>query len=148
MINTGIMSSNSDMWGTPQWLFDALNTYYRFTLDVCAVKGNAKCEKFYSPKDDGLKKKWKGICYMNPPYGREIKKWVKKAYESTVDGEAAVVGLLPARTDTAWFWDFVKDKARIEFIRGRFMVSFAVMVKNKPVLSQDFPDFLFILRHY
>jgi phage N-6-adenine-methyltransferase len=67
MINKGIMSSNTDMWSTPEWLFDALNCRYQFTLDVCAVPENAKCKRFFSLEDDGLKQKWEGICWMNPP---------------------------------------------------------------------------------
>jgi phage N-6-adenine-methyltransferase len=118
MINSGLMSSNSDMWGTPRWLFDALNVHYQFSLDVCALPENAKCKTFFSPEQDGLRQKWEGVCWMNPPYGREIVKWVKKAYESSLDG-TIVVSLLPARTDTAWFWDYVFEKTFIEFIRGR-----------------------------
>jgi len=118
MINKGLMSSNTDLWETPQWLFDKLNKQYQFTLDVCAISKNAKCKSFYNPEEDGLMQIWRGICWMNPPYGREIKKWVKKAYESSLQG-ATVVALLPARTDTAWFWDYVINKAKITFIRGR-----------------------------
>jgi phage N-6-adenine-methyltransferase len=118
MINSGIMSSKTDMWATPQWLFDVLNSHYRFSLDVCAVPENAKCKRFFSPEEDGLKQKWNGICWMNPPYGLKISKWVKKAYDSATEG-ALVVALLPARTDTAWFWNHVYLKAKIEFIRGR-----------------------------
>jgi phage N-6-adenine-methyltransferase len=112
------MSSKTDKWATPQWLFDTLDGRHQFTLDVCAIPENAKCKSYFSPKQDGLKQKWEGICWMNPPYGREIVKWVKKAYESSLDG-TIVVALLPARTDTAWFWDYVYHKAKIEFIRGR-----------------------------
>jgi phage N-6-adenine-methyltransferase len=118
MINLGLMSSNTDMWATPQWLFDALNSHYQFRLDVCALPENAKCKNYFSPEQDGLKQEWEGICWMNPPYGKEIIKWVRKAYESSLEG-AIVVALLPARTDTAWFWDYVYNKAMIEFIRGR-----------------------------
>jgi phage N-6-adenine-methyltransferase len=118
MINKGLMSSNTDKWATPQWLFDALNRYYQFSLDVCAIPENAKCKRFFSPEEDGLKQEWERSCWMNPPYGKEIAKWVKKAYESSLEG-AVVVALLPARTDTAWFWDYVYNKALIEFIRGR-----------------------------
>jgi phage N-6-adenine-methyltransferase len=117
MINPGIMSSKTDMWSTPQWLFDTLNSHYQFTIDVCAVPENAKCECFFSLEQDGLKQKWEGRCWMNPPYGKEISKWVKKACDSAAEG-ALVVALLPARTDTAWFWEYV-IKARVEFIRGR-----------------------------
>ncbi|MHB9293729.1 hypothetical protein Holit_02859 [Hollandina sp. SP2] len=118
MLNSGLMSSKTDMWATPQWLFDTLNNQYHFCLDVCAVEENAKCERFFSPEEDGLKQQWEGVCWMNPPYGRGIIQWVKKAYESSLEG-AVVVALLPARTDTAWFWEYVYHKARIEFIRGR-----------------------------
>jgi phage N-6-adenine-methyltransferase len=118
MINKGLMSSNTDKWATPQWLFDAFNAHYLFTLDVCAVPENAKYKNYFSPEQDGLKQEWDGMCWMNPLYGREIAKWVKKAYESSLKG-AVVVALLPARTDTAWFWDYVYHKAIIEFIRGR-----------------------------
>jgi phage N-6-adenine-methyltransferase len=118
MINKGIMSSNTDMWETPQWIFDTFNVHYLFTLDVCAVQDNAKCKNYFTLEQDGLKQKWEEMCWMNPPYGREIIKWVRKAYESSLDG-TVVVALLPARTDTAWFWDYVYEKAMIGFIRGR-----------------------------
>jgi phage N-6-adenine-methyltransferase len=112
------MSSKTDMWATPQWLFDTFNNHYQFTLDVCAIPNNAKCKNYFSPAQDGLKQEWEGLCWMNPPYGRQITKWVKKAYKSSLAG-AVIVALLPARTDTAWFWDYVYEKAIIEFIRGR-----------------------------
>jgi phage N-6-adenine-methyltransferase len=118
MINAGLMSSKTDKWATPQWFFDTLNAHYQFTLDVCAVAENAKCDRFFSPEEDGLKQEWEGVCWMNPPYGLEIIRWVKKAYESSLDG-ALVVALLPVRTDTAWFWEYVYHRTRIEFIRGR-----------------------------
>ncbi|KAA6313545.1 hypothetical protein EZS27_035698 [termite gut metagenome] len=112
------MSSNTDLWETPQDLFDNLDAQYRFTLDVCAIPQNVKCLRYYTPKQDGLLQDWKGICWMNPPYGREIIKWVKKAYESSLVG-TTVVALLPARTDTVWFWEYVYHKAKITFVQGR-----------------------------
>jgi phage N-6-adenine-methyltransferase len=105
------------MWATPQSFFDKYNKIYEFEIDVCAIDENAKCLKFFSPLDDGLSHDWRGKCWMNPPYGREIGKWVKKAYESSLNG-ATVVCLLPARTDTAWWHDYCV-KGNIEFIRGR-----------------------------
>ena len=116
-INTGMLSSKTDMWATPQDFFDDYNAIYHFDVDVCATSENALCAKFYSPKDDGLSKEWHGICWMNPPYGREIGKWMKKAYESSLHG-ATVVCLVPARTDTAWWHEYAM-KGEIEFIRGR-----------------------------
>ena len=105
------------MWATPQAFFDELNKEFGFELDVCALPENAKCEKYYTPEIDGLKQQWRGICWMNPPYGREIGAWMEKAYESSLEG-ATVVCLVPARTDTRWFHDFAM-RGEIRFIKGR-----------------------------
>ena len=118
-MNTEVMfSSKTDLWATPSDFFNSVAEEFSFTLDVCALPDNAKCEKFFSPVDDGLAQNWEGVCWMNPPYGRVIGKWVQKAYESAKHG-AIVVGLLPARTDTKWFHDYIYGKAEIRFIRGR-----------------------------
>lgn len=117
-MNSGLFTSNTDMWATPQALFDSLNAEFNFTVDVCAVPENAKCAKFFSPQIDGLSQEWNGVCWCNPPYGREIGKWVRKAFISYLHG-AKVVMLLPARTDTKWFHDYIYGKAEIRFIRGR-----------------------------
>ena len=116
-INQGLMTSTTDLWSTPQDFFDAYNDVYHFDVDVCATNENALCAKFYSPEEDGLSKEWNDVCWMNPPYGREIGKWMKKAYESSLHG-ATVVCLVPARTDTAWWHEYAM-KGEIEFIRGR-----------------------------
>ena len=105
------------MWATPQAFFDKYNEIYKFDTDVCAVAENAKCHKYFTPEENGLSQEWIGNCWMNPPYGREIKKWVKKAYQSSLDG-TTVVCLLPARTDTACWHDYCIN-GKIEFIRGR-----------------------------
>ena len=115
-MNTDVMfSSKTDLWATPQNFFDELNREFSFTTDVCALPENTKCEHFYTPETDGLKQEWTGICWCNPPYGREIGKWVKKACESA----ATVVMLLPARTDTKWFHDYILNRAEIRFVKGR-----------------------------
>ena len=80
MINVGMMSSTTDLWETPQAFFDKLNEEFHFDCDVCALPSNAKCSEYYTPEQDGLSQKWAGICWMNPPYGRQIGAWVKKAY--------------------------------------------------------------------
>ncbi len=116
MVNKGLFTSLTDEWETPQDLFDKLNKEFKFTIDVCATKENAKCKLFYSKKEDGLKREWGVRCWMNPPYGRVIGKWVKKAYESAQKG-ALVVALLPARTDTKWFHEYIYNKAEIRFIK-------------------------------
>ena len=119
------MSKRSD-WATPQDLFDKLDKEFNFDIDVCADAFNAKCKKYYSVEDDALSQTWKGYCFMNPPYGREISKWVKKAYESSgannpspFKGEATVVCLLPSRTDTKWWHDYVMKADTVKFIKGR-----------------------------
>lgn len=113
-------SSKSNEWATPQNLFDELNDEFNFTLDPCATDENAKCSKYFTIEDDGLSKDWSNdVVFMNPPYGREIKKWIKKAYEESLNG-ATVVCLIPARTDTTYWHDFIFDKADdIRFLRGR-----------------------------
>ena len=113
-MNSCMFTSRTDEWETPQDLFDKLNEQYHFTLDAAASDENHKCERYYTKADDGLSKKWGGCVWCNPPYGRQIGKWVQKAYES----ECTVVMLLPARTDTRWFHDYC-TKGKIEFIRGR-----------------------------
>lgn len=110
-------SSKTDMWATPQDFFDRLNQEFHFEIDVCAIQENAKCARFFSPEDDGLKQKWQGVCWMNPPYGREISRWMEKAYESSLGG-ATVVCLIPARTDTRWWHDYA-SKGEVRFVRGR-----------------------------
>lgn len=117
MITSGLMSSVTDTWETPQDFFDRLNEIYGFETDVCALPENAKCTHYFTPEVDGLKQDWIGTCWMNPPYGREIGKWMKKAFESSLDG-ATVVCLVPARTDTAWWHDYAMN-GTVEFIRGR-----------------------------
>jgi phage N-6-adenine-methyltransferase len=117
MITNGLMSSNTDEWETPQNLFDRLNDEYHFTLDVCANHANFKAVPYYTKEQDGLKQEWTGICWMNPPYGREIGKWLQKAYESSLKG-ATVVCLVPSRTDTKWWHNYCM-KGDITFLRGR-----------------------------
>lgn len=121
-MNTAIMfSSATDLWSTPQDFFDELNAEFHFTLDPCATRENAKCARFFTVEDDGLKQDWQGeTVFCNPPYGRAIKDWVKKCYEESKKPGTTVVMLIPARTDTSYFHDYIYGKAReIRFIRGR-----------------------------
>lgn len=113
-------SSATGEWATPQSFFDDLNSEFRFTLDVCATAENAKCAAYFTKEEDGLSRDWAShACWMNPPYGREIGKWVRKAYEESQRG-AIVVCLLPARTDTKWWHDHViGGQAEVRFVRGR-----------------------------
>lgn len=115
-MNTDLMfSSKTDLWATPQELFNELDSEFHFTVDVCALPENAKCKQFFTPEIDGLKQEWAGVCWCNPPYGRKIGLWVKKAAKSS----CTVVMLLPARTDTRWFHDYIYGYAEIRFIKGR-----------------------------
>lgn len=117
MYNEVMFSSRADDWETPQWLFDQLNAEFGFTLDVCATPDNAKCERYYTKAEDGLAQDWSGVCWMNPPYGREIGRWIEKAYESSLGG-VTVVCLLPSRTDTKWWHEYVM-RGEVRFLRGR-----------------------------
>ena len=111
-------STASNEWSTPQDFYDKLDDEFGFTLDPCATIENAKCAKFYTEADDGLAQDWtQDIVFMNPPYGREIGKWIKKAHDSA-QGGATVVCLVPARTDTAYWHDYC-IKGEVRFIRGR-----------------------------
>jgi phage N-6-adenine-methyltransferase len=116
-INNVHFSSKSDLWATPQDFFDKYNKVYNFDIDVCANKQNAKCNKYFDIEQNGLNQNWTGSCWMNPPYGREIVLWMKKAYESSLDG-ATVVCLIPSRTDTKWWHEYAMN-GNIEFIKGR-----------------------------
>ena len=118
-MNTDVMfSSKSDLWETPQDLFDRLDAEFHFTLDACALPENAKCARYYTPEQDGLSQPWDGVVWCNPPYGRQVGIWVEKAALSAMQG-ATVVMLLPARTDTAWYQDYIDPFVRPRFIRGR-----------------------------
>ncbi len=130
-------SSASDQWATPQDLFDSLDAEFGFTLDVCASVDNAKCARFYSEQDDGLAQSWEGVCWMNPPYGREIGRWMAKAKAAAAVG-ATVVCLVPARTDTSWWWDNCGDQ-EIRFLRGRLKF-------GKSQNAAPFPSAVVILR--
>ncbi|MBQ7737018.1 MAG: adenine methyltransferase [Oscillospiraceae bacterium] len=115
-MNRGYMPvSKTDLWETPQDLFDRLNSEYHFETDVCALPENAKCPRYFTPDQNGLAQEWTGVCWCNPPYGRDIVKWVEKAYKSS----ATVVMLLPARTDTKWFHDLCLRGGQVSFLRGR-----------------------------
>lgn len=116
----GVMyQSKSIEWETPPDVFNYWDKIYQFTLDVCATNENKKVMNYFSPEEDGLTQDWGvNVCWMNPPYGKEIIHWVKKASEAAEAG-ATVVALLPARTDTKWFHTYVLDKAHIHFLKGR-----------------------------
>lgn len=139
-MNTECMFSSATCeWATPPELFKALDAEFDFTCDVCATADNAKCAEFYSPEQDGLAQKWAGVCWCNPPYGREIGKWVRKAAESTATAMPksairAVAQSMPSPPPTLRRWygartapmpNFMKDQSA--FI-ARILPAFALML--------------------
>ena len=141
MINEGLFTSKTDNWATPQDFFDKIDKEFNFGLDVCADDNNTKVKhNYYTIEDDALKMNWNvnfsGWKWMNPPYGRQIKEWVKKASE-----ERKVVALLPARTDTRYFHEYIYNQpnTEIRFIKGRLKFGDS---KN----SAPFPSMLVIFR--
>lgn len=113
-----LFSSKTMEWETPQELFDKLNKEFNFTVDVASNDENYKVKKHYTQREDGLLQDWTNErVWCNPPYGREIEKWVQKAYNSN----AITVMLIPARTDTRWFHKYIydQDSVKVRFIKGR-----------------------------
>ena len=142
-MNTDVMfSSKTDQWETPQDLFDELNNEFGFTLDPCADDKNNKCKKYFTKEIDGLSQCWKGeSVFCNPPYGREIGSWVRKCYlHGKVENGIAVM-LIPARTDTRWFHEYIYNKKNVEvrFLKGRLKFGGS---KN----SAPFPSMVVIFR--
>lgn len=142
-----MFSSKTDEWSTPQHVFDELNKEFNFTLDVCATIENAKCTAFYTKETDGLSKNWQcpiehnTVAWMNPPYS-EVKKWMEKAYNERLKG-VTTVALVPSRTDTKWFHNYVYNQPNVEirFIKGRLKFGDS---KN----SAPFPSMVVIFHPY
>lgn len=129
-------------WETPQYLFDQLNEEFHFTLDPCCVPETAKCPQYYTPSDNGLIQDWSNdIVFVNPPYGKEIKKWIKKSHDEAKNG-ATVVLLIPARTDTQYFHDYIYNQAEIRFIKGRIKFIQNGEIKN----AAPFPSMIVVFR--
>ena len=136
-MNKSLFSSATCEWETPQDVFDKLNAEFHFTLDPCSTDQNAKCAKHYTKEQGGLAQDWTGEnVFCNPPYGREMQKWIKKCSELQC---GVAVMLIPARTDTAAFHDYIYGKAEIRFIRGRLKFGGS---KN----SAPFPSMVVIFR--
>ncbi len=119
-MNQVLFSSATDQWATPQETFDALNQEFHFDLDPCADTHNHKCERYFTKEENGLVQSWGGCrVFCNPPYGRDIGKWVEKAYHEGHKENTLVVLLIPARTDTRYFHDYILHRAEIRFVAGR-----------------------------
>lgn len=118
----GKFTSAIQDWETPQMLFDILNNEFDFDIDLAASKDNTKCKLFYSLEDDAFDHIWKGICWLNPPYGlktRNLKDWIKKAWDETRKEDCTVVMLIPTRTNTNWWHEYCMKASDIRFLRGR-----------------------------
>lgn len=115
-----MFSSKNTVMETPKEFFDLLNREFNFTLDVCALPKNAKCKRYFTPDDNGLLQSWGERCFCSPPYGREISQWVCKASDESKSG-TTVVMLLPVRTDTRWFYEYIYQNPGVEvrFVKGR-----------------------------
>ena len=138
-MNDSLFSSKTEEWETPQAFFDALNNEFHFTLDVCSTDENAKCKKHYTKADDGLSRDWTGeTVWCNPPYGREMPKWIERCKQHGDAGGVAVM-LIPARTDTKAFHEYIYGKSEIRFVKGRLKFGWS---KN----SAPFPSMVVIFR--
>ena len=118
--NNGRYNGNGRHWETPPEIFEPLDAEFQFTLDPCATAKTAKCCSFFTEADDGLAQSWAGHrVFMNPPYGREVYAWARKARDEVTRGALLVVGLLPASTDLSWWHENIVGRAEVRFIRGR-----------------------------
>ena len=144
MKNLKVMLSSQDMtWETPRDFFDELNKEFNFNLDPCATPETAKCKKYFTKEDDGLKQDWGGhTVFCNPPYGTAIKDWVKKCSDESKKPNTIVVMLIPARTDTRYFHEYIYHKAQVRFIKGRLKFG----GKQAGSGSAPFPSMLVIFR--
>ena len=140
MISSGLLTSAKDDWETPLWLFKQLDDEFHFTMDAAASDTNHKCEIYFTKEDNALLRNWGGeTVFCNPPYGKGIGKWVEKAYRESRKPGTTVVMLIPARTDTKWFHNYILDVAEIRFIKGRLRFSGATV--NAP-----FPSMVVVYR--
>lgn len=140
MVSKALFSSDSTEWETPQDLFDELNSEFAFTLDPCSTDKNHKCDRYFTQQDDGLLQDWgHERVFCNPPYGREIVHWVEKCAKHS----GLSVMLLPSRTDTKWFHDYIYNNknAEIRFIKGR--LKFGGSVNSAP-----FPSMIVVFRNF
>lgn len=141
-MNPALFSSKNMNWCTPPDLFAKLDEEFHFVLDAAATEKTKKCSRCYTPEMDGLSRSWNfgGTVFCNPPYGREIGKWVRKAFEESRRGVRSVL-LIPSRTDTRWFHDYIYGRAEIRFLRGRLRFTDE---DGKPGDSAPFPSMVVV----
>jgi len=142
MVNSGLYTSNSDEWATPQLFFNELDREFNFELDVCATDQNAKCTRYFTREQDGLSQDWGRLkVWCNPPYGKGIDRWISKCIKHAERGSLAVM-LIPARTDTRWFHDLIYHNplAEIRFVRGRLRF----ITENSTNWNAPFPSMIVV----
>lgn len=143
MLNSALFSSDKMNWETPKSLFSELDAEFHFTLDAAASVDNHKCDKFFTVDDNSLAKSWKGeTVFLNPPYGRDLSLWVAKAYRESMDSNTIVVLLIPSRTDTRYFHDYIYNKHEIRFIKGRLKFE----LNGEAMGSAPFPSMIVVMR--
>jgi phage N-6-adenine-methyltransferase len=139
-LTTGMFTSDRLDWATPQPFFDLVDDEFHFTLDAAASPHTAKVGRYYTEREDGLSQPWVGTVWCNPPYGRGIAAWIKKGFDEAQLG-STVVMLIPARTETAYWHDYVMRAAEVRFIRGRLVFGQGEATSNAP-----FPSALVVFR--
>jgi len=127
-VNKGLFTSASQHWETPKELYDELDKEFHFNDDPCPLYG-----------EGGLDRRWGSVTFVNPPYGKEISKWLLRAWEESIWGNT-VVCLIPSRTDTRWWHEYVMKASEIRFLRGRLKFGDATN-------SAPFPSCIAIFRH-
>lgn len=134
-----LLKSNRDEWETPASLFEQLDREFQFDLDACATDENAKCERYFTKEQDGLAQDWRGYTvWCNPPYS-QFTYWAAKCFREGCQDNTIVVCLLPARTDTKYFHNYIYHHCEIRFIKGRLKFGNA-----KP--NASFPGMVCIFR--
>lgn len=147
-----LVSTGKDDWETPKKFFEELDKEFHFTLDPCSSDKNAKCKKHYTIEEDGLSKDWCGeTVFCNPPYSKRggQDKWIKKCYEESKKENTVVVALIPARTDTNRFHDFIwnGNAKEVRFLKGRICFEIdgnPILDKNGNPIPAPFPSMIVI----
>ncbi|MGR8809995.1 DNA N-6-adenine-methyltransferase [Leuconostoc citreum] len=140
-ISKTLFSSKKMDWETPQLFFEKLNKKYKFDLDACASEDNHKVDNYFTEEDNALTKLWNGNVFVNPPYGRELYSFVEKSYSEHIrDNNRFIVLLIPARTDTKYWHEFIQGKATIKFLKGRLKFEISGIASD----AAPFPSALII----
>lgn len=135
--------SNRMNWETPQELFDQLDAEFHFTLDAASSDANHKCPKYFTAENSAFNHEWWGeTVFCNPPYGKAIAEWVRKCSAEASRKDTIVVMLLPARTDTRWFQQFILNRAEVRFLKGRLRFE----TNGIPGGPAPFPSMIVVMR--